>query len=170
MKKLIVSALCLLSFSSLSAIYQWTDKNGVIHYSDDASGSKNAKQKVIKPEATILAKPTALTPKEKLEHQNTVAQVKPNIKISSPADQQTVRNNIGSLQVSASLSAPLAPDQMIRLLIDNIPIVSQKQPIFSLTGVLVGEHTIQVQVIDKSGKVLASSQSITVYMHRFRAK
>lgn len=171
MKNILLLLSLFISSTSLAAIYQWQDKNGVTHYSDDSQQSPKAKEKVLKtlpPLANKLSISTTPTVNETSEATTAINTTK--IKLVSPADQQTIRNNIGELNVLASLSQPLQAQEQIRLLIDGEIKQQQSNLVFNLLSVSLGEHQLQLQLISQSGKILASSQITTIYMHRFRAK
>jgi len=154
--------------SSLAAIYQWQDESGVTHYSDDGNQSSTVKAKRLKTlppamDKVQLPQPVSLTPKPK-EFTAT------KIELTKPQDQQTIRNNIGKLTIMASLSKPIKATEKIRLLINSAIKKQQQSPAFTLFSVPLGEHKLQLQLISQSGKILASSKLITIYMHRFKAK
>jgi len=154
--------------SSLAAIYQWQDESGVTHYSDDGNQSSTVKAKRLKTlppamDKVQLPQPVSLTPKPK-EFTAT------KIELTKPQDQQTIRNNIGKLTIMASLSKPIKATEKIRLLINGAIKKQQQSPAFTLFSVPLGEHKLQLQLISQSGKILASSKLITIYMHRFKAK
>lgn len=158
--------------SSLAAIYQWQDESGVTHYSDDGNQSSTVKAKRLKTlppamDKVQLPQPVSLTPKPK-EFTATITATK--IELTKPQDQQTIRNNIGKLTIMTSLSKPIKATEKIRLLINGAIKKQQQSPAFTLFSVPLGEHKLQLQLISQSGKILASSKLITIYMHRFKAK
>ncbi|WP_075477658.1 DUF4124 domain-containing protein, partial [Moritella viscosa] len=113
----------------------------------------------------------SITPKA--SHANTTVNDKPvspiSIHISTPRNQQTIRSNTGEITVSATLSSTLQYGSNIRLLIDGITHSEQIKHQFNVTNVPIGTHKLQLQIINNLGKVIASSELITVYLHRFKA-
>ena len=91
------------------------------------------------------------------------------VSINSPIDQQTLRSNSGEITVSATLNATLTYGLNIRLLIDGVIHSEQIDNLFKVSHVPIGTHTLQLQIINNLGKVIASSELITVYLHRFKA-
>lgn len=169
MKKVFLLISLFVSSTSLAAIYQWQDEHGVTHYSDDSHHSTTTKPKtlkVLKPIANKISIPKAAPPAQELS-----PPVLSTAKISfiSPQEQQTIRNNIGEITVIANLSDPIKATDKIRLLVDHVIKKEHHSPEFNLRSIELGEHTLQLQLISQSGKILASSQLITIYMHRFKA-
>ncbi|CAM3056742.1 DUF4124 domain-containing protein [Moritella viscosa] len=172
MKHVILFILTITSYASVAAIYQWTDKQGITHFSDDESKPASAKEinvKLTPPSIDSLTQ--SITPKA--SHANTTVNDKPvspiSIHISTPRNQQTIRSNTGEITVSATLSSTLQYGSNIRLLIDGITHSEQIKHQFNVTNVPIGTHKLQLQIINNLGKVIASSELITVYLHRFKA-
>ena len=90
------------------------------------------------------------------------------IQLLSPADQQTLRDNQGNMTVVASASRKLSQGHSARLRLDgDIYGRPQAQLTWPLTNIDRGSHTLQVELL-KHGKVIASSEEITVFLHRAR--
>jgi hypothetical protein len=84
------------------------------------------------------------------------------VRIVSPAAGETRHDNQGKLPVQVALSIPYST---MRVLIDGSPHGSlQDSPAFILTGIDRGEHTIQVQALERAGTVIAASEPVTFYM------
>jgi hypothetical protein len=47
---------------------------------------------------------------------------------------------------------------------------AQKHAMYSLRNIDRGEHKIKMDLINKEGKVIASSETVTFYMHRTIAR
>lgn len=101
------------------------------------------------------AKPTTTPPKPDINY---------HISIQSPAHEETIRNNLGAVKVSASIDPKGVG--MFQLVLDGQVVSTKAFPQFSLQGVPRGEHKIEVQLVDKSGKILASSPSRIFYLHQ----
>jgi len=164
--------LIITSYASVAAIYQWTDEQGITHFSDDESKPASAKEinvKLTPPSIDSLTQ--SITPKT--SHANTTVNDKSvapiSIHINTPIDQQTIRSNTGEIAISATLSSTLQYGSNIRLLVDGITHSEQIESQFNVTNVPTGTHQLQLQIINNLGKVIASSERITVYLHRFKA-
>ncbi|QFI39458.1 DUF4124 domain-containing protein [Moritella marina ATCC 15381] len=172
MQHVILLILLLTSYTSVAAIYQWTDEQGVTHFSDDESKPESATKINVK-----LTPPSigSLT-QSRTPEASTAAPTMPDtpltpmtISINSPTDQQTLRSNNGEIVVSAALSQTLNYGLNIRLLIDGQIHSEQVDSQFTINHIPIGTHKLQLQVINNLGKVIASSELITVYLHRFKA-
>lgn len=89
------------------------------------------------------------------------------IAIASPKPEETIHDNTGSVAVVVvSGDGAVAPDGVsIRVFLDGQPYGPvQHSRSFTLTGVERGEHTLQVQLVNAAGKMLASSNTVKFYM------
>ncbi|QUM86977.1 MULTISPECIES: DUF4124 domain-containing protein [unclassified Moritella] len=172
MKYVMLFILIITSYTSVAAIYQWTDEQGITHFSDDESKPASAKEIDVKLTPPSIDSLTQSIP-PKTSHAKTTMNDKSvtpsSIHISTPRDQQTIRSNTGEITVSATLSSTLLYGSSIRLLIDGITYSEQIEKQFDVTNVPIGTHKLQLQIINNLGKVIASSELITVYLHRFKA-
>lgn len=92
------------------------------------------------------------------------------IQLTTPSDQQTLRDNQGNLTIMASTNRKLSHGHNVRLRLDgDIYGRPQAQLVWPLTNIERGSHTLQVELL-KHGKVIASSEEITVFLHRARIK
>ena len=90
------------------------------------------------------------------------------LSILQPASEEAIRSNSGYLTVSYSLQPALESKHSTELLIDGSPVQSSGSGgSFSLTNIDRGTHTLIVQVIDDSGSVLITSDSIMITMLRY---
>ncbi|MFA3792655.1 DUF4124 domain-containing protein [Aliiglaciecola sp. SL4] len=86
------------------------------------------------------------------------------LKILSPADKATVRNNAGKISVSAQLE-PVGNGKF-EIYLDGELVQTSPAPSFQLQNVVRGEHSIQVKFIHHTGKILALSKPRVFYMHQ----
>ncbi len=155
--------------SATKKIHVWRDKNGVLVFSDTPNPNPNADSKEISLNDDVVTvksqKPTILNksdkPKKKL--------INYKIEIMTPGNEATVRDNTGSLHVTSRVIPRFKTGYKIQLLMDGAIIHEpQASTIFALQNVDRGAHTIQVALLDEKGKRVASSESVTFYMHRAR--
>jgi hypothetical protein len=98
--------------------------------------------------------------------QSGTASVYDSIAVAKPADGSTVFNNAGNVDVTVVVSPALraaAADQVV-LLVDGHRAATQSATDFKLTGIVRGQHTLQAQVVDSSGKALIASKPVKFYM------
>ncbi len=151
-----------LSFSAFATIYKWVDKNGKVHYTDQPRRGAE----VVKPKSNTENSITFITPKVTVPKSLDAAPIEHSVKIISPSDQQTIRDNNGNFTVTASTSTP---DRHLRyiLLLDGTPVGQpQKAAAFSLQNVDRGEHKLQMVLVKSNNKPVAISPLVTVYVHR----
>jgi hypothetical protein len=146
-------------------VYRSTDKNGNAVFTDQAT--ENAQEIEIKETATYTETVPTYTPTSKKKNQYK-SMVYTRISILQPASEEAVRSNSGNLTVSYSLQPALESKHSTELLIDGSPVQSSGSGgSFSLTNIDRGTHTLMVQVIDDSGSVLITSDSIMITMLRY---
>jgi hypothetical protein len=146
-------------------VYRSTDKNGNAVFTDQAT--ENAQEIEIKETATYTETVPTYTPTSKKKNQyKSMGYTR--ISILQPASEEAVRSNSGNLTVSYSLQPALESKHSTELLIDGSPVQSSGSGgSFSLTNIDRGTHTLMVQVIDDSGSVLITSDSIMITMLRY---
>jgi hypothetical protein len=146
-------------------VYRSTDKNGNAVFTDQAT--ENAQEIEIKETATYTETVPTYTPTSKKKNQyKSMGYTR--ISILQPASEEAVRSNSGNLTVSYSLQPALESKHSTELLIDGSPVQSSGSGgSFSLTNIDRGTHTLIVQVIDDSGSVLITSDSIMITMLRY---
>lgn len=152
-------------------IYTWEDENGVIHFTDQPS--PEAKVLDIKPPKRQSAPAPAAndtagdaTTAAHADEEDEANLPAAAVTLLSPSHQQTLRDNSGNIQVTANSSRKLKKGHTVRLLLDGkVEGRAQTQLQWQLTNISRGTHTLQVELL-KYGKVIASSDKITVYLHR----
>lgn len=163
MRKLIVLLAVLLAVPVLADVYRWTDKDGVIHYTDKppAPGAKPAE---LPPLQTF--KPDAL-PKLAPAADDAAKSTKPlarTIAIVEPAAETTIRDAEGKVPVS--VAAEPQNGEGIVYTLDGAAQNSTPTPstAFLLSGVERGEHHLGATLVDAAGKTLATAAPVTVYL------
>lgn len=138
--------------SAASSLNSTEAQDSPTQTADPAANSKLAKDK---PETT---KPS------------TEADKKIDLKIISLQDDQTIRSNRGFITVQVELSKKLEVAQSLQLMMDTQPYGAPQTPsIWELQNIDRGTHTFSINVVE-SGKVIASSNTITVHLHRTTVK
>ncbi|NNF51486.1 MAG: DUF4124 domain-containing protein [Gammaproteobacteria bacterium] len=172
--KSVVLLLSCLALPALAATYRWVDENGVVHYSDRPRENAELVEVPTAQTYTPSARPgaraagqSAATPagtrgpaQEQAAYQS--------LRVVRPAPQETYRNIGGELAVSLSLSPALKPGHRLRVLYDGQPWPSWPERLLSytLSGVYRGEHNIKAEVVGADGKVVASSDTVTFFVHQ----
>ncbi len=150
-------------YSSTAKIYVWRNDQKVLVYSDtprpSAEEVKTKKGNVINSSTSIETQVLAIkTPKIEDKYQ---------VVINYPKNNSTIRDNTGSVYISGSVKPIFKPGLKIQLILDDKPHLKlQTHTMFSLPNIDRGEHQIKIKLLNEKGKVVASSKTITFYMHR----
>lgn len=158
---LLTWSLCLPVKATSTKVYVWVDENGKVVYSDTprpGAEEVQVKDKNIIP-SNIDTSILDIKPK--------VLEDKFDVEITQPSNNQTIRDNTGSLLVQGRIKPLFKQGHKIRLLIDNSPFGSpQSYALFRLSNIDRGEHSLKLELLNDKGKVIASSTPVTFYMHR----
>ncbi|MBL4867194.1 MAG: DUF4124 domain-containing protein [Pseudomonadales bacterium] len=142
-------------------VYQWEKPDGTTVYSDERG--PNSRRVEVKP-VSIVNLP--VPPTSPAVQPKTVDQGY-RLAITSPTHDTTLRDNSGSVSVTASIAPPLKPAHLLQLTLDGSPINKLgTSTAFMLRGVNRGSHHIALQVVNKQGKVIQTSPAITVHVFR----
>jgi hypothetical protein len=160
-----IFALLILLSAQVNAgtVYKTVSPTGEVIYSDTQSGSAQPielnSNLVIEPLSPAQLKPvnTIQSKKSEIDYQLTIL---------SPQPEQTIRNNMGRLVIRADLT-PVAGGRFKLHL--NQREIEQKKPIFQLDNLDRGEYKFYIEYIGNSGKILASSNQQTFYLHKASA-
>ena len=149
------------AFAASAKIYVWRNDQDVLVFSD--SPEPGAEEVDIKEPNTI-----------KSSIDTSVLDIKPKVidnnyqvEIIQPENNATIRDNTGSAFVSARIKPIFKRGLTIQLYLDGKPYKKpQTHSMFVLRDIDRGEHQIKMSILDDKGKVIATSSSVTFYMHR----
>jgi len=146
-------------------IYVWTDENGNKVFGDEPKKSDQAKPVELEP-LTVLQFPKGTG--NVVDSTPSTTNPYTAFAIISPTEDETIRDNAGSLSVSLSIEPSLVEGHKIQLYIDGSPYQSAQASLsFNLANLDRGTHSVSASVIDESGKNLTQTQSISFHLHRF---
>ena len=169
MKKItFIFSLMMIICASHAQIYQWTDSQGTVHFSDSPHvGSTTVK---IPDSQTFSGATSSESAKNAAEAKASGKNQRyQKLVITQPDDHATIRNNQGYIVVAVQLEPNLLTGDNLQLVFDGSPLGDpQANPLFQLNGIYRGSHTIAVQALDANGNPTMTSQTITVYMQRPR--
>ncbi|RBW66198.1 nitrogen regulation protein NR [Vibrionales bacterium C3R12] len=175
--------------SHAQEVYTWEDENNVIHFNDNALNAKSLtitlpdyQAEPPAPEIENIAtnampSETPNEPKVKA-NDNIVKYVKPQpakperltITLSAPQHEETIRSTRGTIPISAQINRKLGIGEQLQLMLNGKRYgAPQIQSNWVLKNIDRGAHTISIQAV-RSGKLIASTTPITVYLHRATAK
>jgi hypothetical protein len=160
---LLTLIITLLSCSVLAAstkIYVWRSDDGVLVFSD--SPKPGAEEVDVREPNTASSVDTSM-----LDLTPQVIKDDYQVEINQPKENATIRDNTGSVYVTGSIKPIFKQGLTIQLYLDNKPYEKpQPHSMFVLRDIDRGEHIIKMKLLNEKGKVIASSNPITFYMHR----
>ena len=161
--------LCIVFTCYLSAttLYKVVNKDGTVTYTDrPVKGAKEVDFKDLNSAVMPSMQSGRNTAQRNTKR---VERALPDFELTmlSPGDGETIRDNQGNLNVSGQLQ-PAGSGEFLLFLNDQLK-DTQNVPRFTLTNLDRGEHTVQIKFKHNSGKILASTQKQTVFLHRASA-
>lgn len=147
-------------FAASTKIYVWRNDDGVLVFSDSPKpGAEEVEVRAPNTSSSVDTSMLDLTPKIiKDDYQ---------VEINQPKQNATIRDNTGSVYVTGSIKPIFKQGLHIQLYLDDKPFEKpQPHSMFVLRNIDRGEHIIKMKLLNEKGKVIASSKSITFYMHR----
>ncbi|MBO6228593.1 MAG: DUF4124 domain-containing protein [Shewanella sp.] len=164
MRSLTLIGLVLFSMLAQATVYKWVDKDGKVHYSDEPQPNAQVvelKEKTLNQIALPLPKTDSNNANQAIES------IQYKVNITSPAEEETVRDNNGDFDVVATITPELKSQYLMVLKLDGTP-VGQPQigGIFKLKNIDRGEHTLVVDALTQNGKVFASSSPRKIFLHQ----
>ncbi|WP_318516190.1 DUF4124 domain-containing protein [Photobacterium leiognathi] len=161
------------SSAQASTIYSWTDENGVVHFTDQPQTPDATAYPLSVTEVSGNIEQTADTIAAQTTDVDVVeepAKTITTVSLVSPMHEQTIRNNEGIINIHAVTNSKLNNQTQAQLVLDGVVKGDpQTELTWTLDNVDRGSHQLQIQLV-KGGKVIASSDSITVYLHRATVK
>ncbi|WP_448569650.1 DUF4124 domain-containing protein [Thalassotalea ganghwensis] len=157
----LVTLFCVDALAGSTKIYVWRNADGVLVYSDSPKPGAEEVE-VADPNTANSSIDTSVLDINPQEVEETYE-----VEITQPANNDTIRDNTGSVFVSGRIKPIFKRGLSIVLHLDGQPYEKpQTHSMFVLRNVDRGEHQIKMDLIDDKGKVIASSETITFYMHR----
>jgi hypothetical protein len=84
------------------------------------------------------------------------------LEVVSPAEDETIRNNAGDVQIQVAIAPQLRPDHRLLLVLDgNATAVEAVNDVFELSNVGLGTHTAAGRVVDLQGNIVIESNPAT---------
>lgn len=169
--KLIITFACLgLAFCALAEVYRVVDEDGTVQYTDNPPAGDPTVESVDLP--TINTQPALKIPrtvtKKDAQEEHSGYQ---NVSISVPAQGTTIPPGQESIPVQISLTPQLKDGDAIQLMFNGQPYVAASSSTsYNIGSLIRGEHSIQAQIIDSNGDVVAQSGTTTVYVKRHSIK
>lgn len=162
---LIVTACCIAATSVYviaNDVYKVVDENGKVTFSDNPTGTKIESVDLPHINTAPAVDPQPYTPPATKE-----TSIKHSIRITSPGNKAEILAGQRDLTVTAEAKPPLSDGFSAQLYMNGTAFGgAQPSTSFVITEIMRGEHSINVAILNASGKVVARSRPITVYVRR----
>lgn len=145
-------------------LYKIVNEDGSVTYTDTYQPDAQEVDLTSSNSAVMASMPTPSNPQKK------TIKAFPVFKLNfiSPEDKQTIRNNLGTVTIFASLSSAKTtvamPSGKFQLFIDGKLAQSKPVPTFTVQNLDRGEHSVQIKLIHQTGKILASTETRVFYL------
>ena len=158
-----------------TAIYKTTDADGNVVFTDvppkdDAESLELIQGNSYRPETPAPASVVPVGAEDTAEDaEDMPAASYDKITITSPANDEAVRENTGNIAVNVSLNPALdtSSGHRVQVLVDGQVAGEAASATVSLQNIDRGTHSLIAQVIDANNSVLASSDAVVVHLQRY---
>ncbi len=169
MKRILATLLMLIAVPALAGqVYRWTDENGQVVFGDEPPRGVAAEPVEIRPPQTFKALPVPkpATPEPATAAEKPRAVEYETVEILRPARDEAIRSNNGFLVISFRAKPNLAPEDHFEVVMDGKTVGTTRNQSLALENVDRGTHTVEVHIVDGSGKQRAASDPVTFHLLR----
>jgi hypothetical protein len=146
-------------------VFRVVQPDGSIEFTDVPPANRPAEEIHLRPLNTAPAlAPAPSTPTHTAGTQENEGYSE--VRITNPGNDEGIRNNAGSVDVDLKLEPGLRSGDKIHLLLDGQSVGGGSATAITLTDMERGAHTIQAEVKNSAGKVVARSNSVTFTLQR----
>jgi hypothetical protein len=157
----------LIALPASAEVFMYVDAQGNRVFTDQPK-SGNAKRLALTKSNQMAAHPitaapliAATTPEEQPVFHYDL------LRILVPEPDVTIRSNAGEVIVSATNEPGLQPGHRYRLLLDGQPTAEPGlSPVFPLSNIDRGSHTLSVEILDEQGRIVERTASQPFHMQR----
>ncbi|MGF6090946.1 DUF4124 domain-containing protein [Pseudomonas sp. 18173] len=158
---------CFIALPASAEVFTYVDPQGNRVFTDHPKPG-NTRPVPLTKSNRIAANPAPATP--------LIAQGSPEVqvpfhydvlRILVPEPDATIRNNTGELIVSVTNEPGLQPGHRYRLLLDGEPTAEPGlSPVFPLSNIDRGSHTLSVEILDEQGRIVERTASQPFHVQR----
>jgi hypothetical protein len=150
-------------------VYRWVDADGQAHYTDRPERGAERITITVSPPASSSARNGTANINTKAGGDDSTIPVTgyQSLTITRPTQEQVLWNIEGQLDVAAEVQPELQPEHALRFRLDGRMMLAEPgvtQARFS--EVFRGEHTLQVEAVDASGRALISSPTSRFFVRQ----
>ena len=176
----IVVTCMLLACSSFNAaaatIYKKIDADGNVTFTDVPPRAEESAETIdLESPNYFTPPPGAVGPAIDDEDEEEEAEAVPpheytSVEVASPDDDATLRQNAGNVTITTTVEPFLAPNHLLRLLLDGSPAGNPNRTgTFNLANIDRGTHQIQIQVVEPDGTVVFGGEPSVFHLLRYSA-
>ena len=165
-----LSLLFCLSVVQAETVYRSIDETGAVEFSDQSH--HDAEEIKLKNVPTYdFKKAERKTTAPAMKDKKTAVQMQ--LRIVSPADKETVRQNAGDVSVVISMTggtdkaSTLQAKEKIAIFLDGKMLLQMDKTSVVLNNIDRGTHHLKAQLLNAEGKAVAESPVVEFYMKRF---
>ena len=176
MKTILVAAAAVIGMLgaplSQAAIYKYTDAQGHVHYTDQPPPSAHAKRVNLPSLGSYSSNPSGNLPpggNASPQQQGPAQGYYKSVSVATPHSEETIHSAQGIVHVTADVEPKLDVARGDRLVVyldgKRVPPGPIPSVTLQLNGVVRGEHTVHVAVVDQKGQVLKRSPKVKFFIH-----
>jgi len=160
--RLLLLALLALALPVRAEVYTYLDRDGNRVFTDRPAAG-NAQRLEMAPSNAMPAPPT---PVQRLSPPPVLPPYYTLLRIIVPEPDVTLTNGTGDVIVTASSEPGLQPGHAYRLQLDGKPAGEGRSPVFPLTNLDRGTHTLAVEILDAQGRILERTPSQPLHVQK----
>jgi hypothetical protein len=143
-------------------IFRVVQPDGTVEFTDVPPSNRPAEEIQVQPLNTM----PGIAPAPQTSTQTAENRGYSNFRITSPSNEEAIRDNAGNVNVDLKLEPSLRSGDKIALLLDGESFGGGKATAITLSDMDRGTHNLQAVVKNSSGQVVARSNSVTFTLQR----
>ena len=176
MRTILIFALLILTSPCSAEIYKSVDDEGNVTYGDRPTPNRD--NQIVKPPPISTYSSTYRPPEKKTtstqprDTKQTKVTNYTQLVITQPQDDTAIRSNSGQVTIITKTTPPLdiQSGHKIEVTLDGEKAATSDNGMVILESLSRGTHSLSVAIIDKNGKVLATSANQTFHLLRSSAR
>lgn len=171
----LVAFACFTPCNAVGEIYRSVAPDGTVTFSDDPPPGHDAVERIELPPAPASpgresdVEPSTYAEDWTFPTDPEAAEETPidiEVRILSPADDQALRSDDGSMSVEVAVAPALRPGDVVEILLDGRVVTRSETQVALLAAVDRGTHQLVARVVDPNGLELATSSPVSVHLLR----
>ncbi|MDF9904565.1 UNVERIFIED_ORG: hypothetical protein OKW15_002521 [Pseudomonas reinekei] len=158
---------CFIALPTSAQVFTYVDRQGIRVFTDQPKPGNATRVPQVNSNR-MAANPTRAAPPSAEDSPDVQAPFHYDLlRILVPEPDATIRSNAGEIIVSATNEPALQPGHRYRLLLDGQPTAEPgPSPVFPLSNINRGSHTLSVEILDEQGRIIERTASQPFHMQR----